>query len=249
MASAPESAQQQRDESSLRAEHWLPEAEGNCVVERRGGEQPEANCQSVSKTKLNSIRPDALASLLAKGEAWNQMLTKEGQGDSGALRCGETVSVAAEMHGVVGDRMAGSWSDVNQGSRSGTSNGVHGQRPEEPFSEGDRVSVGARKRGNARGAKGDRDVEVEERPLRPRKTGVVPARADRAWGTECLLSGRKKKGISTCLWTQEGERKPCCRITFSSRGLTDARKSRVGPSLGEPDAGDPPVRFGRGSGE
>jgi hypothetical protein len=46
-------------------------AEGNCVVERRGGEQPEANDQSINKTMMNSIRPDALASLRLKGEAKN----------------------------------------------------------------------------------------------------------------------------------------------------------------------------------
>jgi hypothetical protein len=47
----------------------LSVAEGNCVVERRGGEQPEVNDQSIIKTMMNSIRPDALASLLLKGEA------------------------------------------------------------------------------------------------------------------------------------------------------------------------------------
>ena len=41
--SAPESAHQPRGESPLRAAHWLPVAGGNCVVERRGGEQPEAS--------------------------------------------------------------------------------------------------------------------------------------------------------------------------------------------------------------
>jgi hypothetical protein len=35
----------------------LSVAEGNCVAERRGGEQPEANDQSVIKTMMNSIRP------------------------------------------------------------------------------------------------------------------------------------------------------------------------------------------------
>jgi len=50
-ASAPESARHPRDESSLLVSHWRPEAEGNCVVERRGGEQPEANHQSVNNKK------------------------------------------------------------------------------------------------------------------------------------------------------------------------------------------------------
>ena len=30
------------------SKHWRPVAEGNCVVERRGGEQPEANYQSAN---------------------------------------------------------------------------------------------------------------------------------------------------------------------------------------------------------
>jgi hypothetical protein len=47
--SAPESAHQQRGESPRRTEHWLSVAEGNCVAERRGGEQPEANNQSIIK--------------------------------------------------------------------------------------------------------------------------------------------------------------------------------------------------------
>jgi hypothetical protein len=33
-------------------------------AEGRGGEQAEANDQSINKTMMNSIRPDALASLL-----------------------------------------------------------------------------------------------------------------------------------------------------------------------------------------
>ena len=33
------------------------------------------------------------------------------------------------MDGVIGDGMAGSWSDVNQGSRPGNNDGVHGLTP------------------------------------------------------------------------------------------------------------------------
>jgi hypothetical protein len=66
---APERAHQQRGESPRRTEHWLSEAEGNCVVERRGGGQPEANNQSIIKTMMNSIRPDALASMRRTSEA------------------------------------------------------------------------------------------------------------------------------------------------------------------------------------
>ena len=76
---APESAHQQQGESPCRAEHWLSVAESNCVVERRGGEQLEANNQSIIKKMMNSIRPDALASLLAKGEAQNGKLPGKGE--------------------------------------------------------------------------------------------------------------------------------------------------------------------------
>lgn len=70
------------------------------------------------------------------------------------------MSVTVGMHGVVGDGMAGSWSDVNEGSQHGGRDAVHGLKPEEATSWGDRVSVVARKRGNARGAKGDRKVKA-----------------------------------------------------------------------------------------
>ena len=74
---------------------------------------------------------------------------------------GETVSVGNGMHGVGGDRMVGSWSDMNQGSRSGKERRSWLQvEPEEPRPEGDRASVVAQKRGNARGAKGGRKVEA-----------------------------------------------------------------------------------------
>jgi hypothetical protein len=57
--------------------------------------------------------------------------------------------------------MVGSWSDMNQGSRSGKErrSWLHIE-PEEPRPEGDRASVVASKRGNARGAKGGRKVEA-----------------------------------------------------------------------------------------
>jgi hypothetical protein len=160
---APESAHQQRGESPLRTEHWLSVAGGNCVVERRGGEQPEVNRQSINTTMMNSIRLSPLASLRCNGEAQNRKPTREGPGNFGDPCCGETVSAAEGMDGVIGDGKAGSWCDVNQGSRAGRRNGVHGPAgagPEEPCPEGDRASVRAKKRGNARGAKGGRKVKA-----------------------------------------------------------------------------------------
>src|SRR5271166_872310 len=88
-ASAPESAHQQWGGSPHRTEHWLSVAEGNCVAERRGGEQPEANDQSIIKKMMNSIRPDALASLLAKGEAQNGSRPGKGERQLRDLTCGK----------------------------------------------------------------------------------------------------------------------------------------------------------------
>ena len=65
------------------------------------------------------------------------------------------------MHGVGGDRMVGSWSDMNQGSRTGKGTALKVcSRPEELYPGGDRASVVAKKRSNARGAKGGRKVEA-----------------------------------------------------------------------------------------
>ena len=110
---------------------------------------------------MNSIRPDALASLLLKGEAETGNRPVKGERQFRDLSLESTVSSKIGMHGVVGDRMVGSWSDMNQGSRSGEErrSWLHGG-PEEPCPEGDRASVVARKRGNARGAKGGRKVEA-----------------------------------------------------------------------------------------
>jgi len=110
---------------------------------------------------MNSIRPDALASLLSKDEAKNGIRPAKGERKIRDLSLESTVSRKIGMHGVVGDRMVGSWSDMNQGSRAGKERRSWLRaEPEEPCPEGDRASVVARKRGNARGAKGGRKVEA-----------------------------------------------------------------------------------------
>ena len=98
---APESAHQQRGESPRRTEHWLSVAEGNCVAERRGGEQPEANNQSIIKKMMNSIRPDALASLRGKGEAQNGSRPEGESGKSATWPAASTVSVGRGCMGWV----------------------------------------------------------------------------------------------------------------------------------------------------
>src|SRR5208282_1258970 len=120
--------------------HWLSVAEGNCVAERRGGEQPEANNQSIIKKMMNSIRPDALASLLGKGEAQNGSRPGKGQWQFRDLDCGEHSERRTGVHGVGGDRMVGSWSDMNQGSLFGKGTAfMTGRGSEEPYPKGDRA--------------------------------------------------------------------------------------------------------------
>jgi hypothetical protein len=69
------------------------------------------------------------------------------------------VSSRIGMHRVVGDRMVRVWSDMNQGSRTGKGTAfMADERPEELCPGGDRASVVAKKRGNARGVKGGRKV-------------------------------------------------------------------------------------------
>jgi hypothetical protein len=109
---------------------------------------------------MNSIRLHRLASQLWNGEAQEPEAGPWRAGNFGDPCCVETVSAAVGIDGVFGDGTAGSWSDVNQGSPAGRRNGVHGRRPEEPCPEGDRASIGAKKRGNARGAKGGRKVKA-----------------------------------------------------------------------------------------
>jgi hypothetical protein len=109
---------------------------------------------------LNSIRPDALASLLLKGEAETGNRPVKGERQFRDLSLESTVSKIGR-HGVIGDRMVGSWSDMNQGSRTGKGTAfMVCRRPQELDPGGDRASVVAKKRGNARGAKGGRKVEA-----------------------------------------------------------------------------------------
>jgi hypothetical protein len=53
------------------------------------------------KTMMNSIRPDALASLLGKGEAQNGSRPGKGERQLRDLACGETVSVGQGCMGWV----------------------------------------------------------------------------------------------------------------------------------------------------
>ena len=73
-SSASASVFGQRGASPLQARALRPVTDGNCVLARGGGKQPEVNDQPV--TKVNSIRPDRAASLLGNGEARTGMTRK-----------------------------------------------------------------------------------------------------------------------------------------------------------------------------
>jgi hypothetical protein len=96
---------------------------------------------------LNSIRPNALASLRNKGEAQNWMPPRVGeQGDSSDSERGQTVSASRRVQAVVGDGMGGSWRDVTQGSSPVERNGADGHWPKMPVPGDDRASIVAKKR-------------------------------------------------------------------------------------------------------
>jgi hypothetical protein len=65
-ASAPVKAIELSGESPVRGLRYRPVAEGNCVNNRKGGEQLDAKEQSV--TNVNSIRPSLSGSVLATRE-------------------------------------------------------------------------------------------------------------------------------------------------------------------------------------
>jgi len=193
---APGSAHRQRGESPLLAPHWVSVAESNCVAERRGGEQLEANCQSIIKTMMKPIRPDTWASLRLKGEAKKRNPVPEGTGNpAAALR--STVSVTADVYRVVGYGMAGSRSDVNQGSRSGKRTEFMAASGPKSRPEGDRAPVVVRKRGNSRGAKGGRKLTIRRTEPEPIKTDVVPQGAVRV-RANAILERSSKSDPTLC---------------------------------------------------
>src|SRR5260221_5542057 len=97
----------------------------------------------------------------------------KGKATSATTLAERTVSARVGMHGVGGDRMARSWSDMNQGSRTGKGTAFMAERPEELCPGGDRASVVAKKRVNARGVKGGRKVETMNKAKKIRNTTNV----------------------------------------------------------------------------
>lgn len=117
-------------------------AGGNCVVARRGGEQPEADLRS--QTKVNPIRFATTVSLRAIGEACRMS-------DNCFL---PHPSSTGEKRVVVDG-----WGE-NAGKVScGRVEICPGRNPRERSRAEVRASIVAMKRGNARGVRGGRKVE------------------------------------------------------------------------------------------
>jgi len=121
-------------------------AGGNCVVARRGGEQPEADLRS--QTQVNPIRFTTTASHRVTGEACRMSGYRSGQDPS--LHARERVVVDG-------------WGE-NAGKVScGSVENCSGRNPRERNRAEVRAIILVMKRGNARGAKGGRKVE-RQRP-------------------------------------------------------------------------------------
>ena len=120
---------------------------------------------------MNPIRPSRSASLLGIGEALDK--TREGSVPWTSLeRFGSLASGHEQRQkvseskcrgwggGVVGDRRVGSVDEISRETRRDR-NGVHGPKGPKSRLVEVRASIVAKKRGNARGAKGCRKVEAQ----------------------------------------------------------------------------------------
>ena len=117
-------------------------AGGNCVAVRRGGEQPEADLRS--QTKVNPIRFTTTASLRANGEA--------------CRTSGNHLSRHPSFNGkrwVVVDGWGENAEKVSYGSIEICS----GRKSRKRHRAEVRAAIVVKKRGNARGVKGGREVE------------------------------------------------------------------------------------------
>ena len=120
-------------------------AGGNCVVVRRGGEQPEADLRS--QTKVNPIRFSTAASLRASGEASGKR----------HIRFLTHSSYRGEKR-AVGDGWGGNAGKVSYGSVEN----CLGRNPRKRGRTEVRAAIVVKKRGNARGVKGGRKVERQK---------------------------------------------------------------------------------------
>ena len=135
------SKQNRRGASPLQVDVLRPVADRNRVAARRGGEHRKANGQSA--TKVNSIRPDCLASLPSYGEARTGILRKP------STLMGNVSKPSTEQ--------SGGW------RRNGRKVRLVKQRdlPGRLIAAGVRAFIVAKKPGNAGGAKGRRKMDAK----------------------------------------------------------------------------------------
>ena len=211
-----------------------PVTESNCAgAIPPGGEQLEVNDQSVTPSSLaggqvNSIRSAVLASLRAKRRSPNKIVPP-------ALREWNASGGEPQM---VGDRMIGNPSDVNQGTTAGGARAGRGQS-----------SRSSEEAGNDRGAKGGRDVVL----------GAVKTSSQKGPGSAARLCARMRRKTGLGVQRRPDSGPPAKQVSGAQACAAGATLlsalSRVPepvhrePRTGKPDAGEPPVRFGWGATE
>ena len=198
--------------------------EGNCVAAMRGGEQPETD--SWSQTKVNSIRHPVRASQRAKGEACRasgEPVTVQGlpKLETGRVGCGWG-----------GNGWKGAWDKWRTRTRC-----------RREGSSAVRAFIVAVKPGNAGGAKGRRKMKTSQ-AVRETASSIA-ARLERG---RTLVQFRARAGVWRPSWERDAR---ASGDTLDQSFLRPWFQDAINLSLveghsstGEPDAGDPPVRFG-----
>ena len=211
-----------------------PVTESNCAgATPPGGEQLKVNDQSVTPGLQAEVHSE-LDSVGGFGEP-----ASEGRSPNKIVRPAlREWNASGRKPQMVGDRMVGSPSDVNQGTTAGGERASRGQSP--------RSSEEA---GNDRGAKGDRDVVL----------GLVGTSSQKGPGSAARLCAwtRRKTGLGVHRRTDSGP--PVTQVSGAGACAAGAillqALNRVPepvhrkPRTGKPDAGEPPVRFGWGATE
>ena len=207
-----------------------PVSERNCIgAISPGGEHREENDQAVTpwranRYNVNSIRSAVLASLRAQGRSPNKIVLP-------ALR---EWSASGREPQMVGDSMDGSQRDVNQGTTAGG---------DERAGRGQSVRS-SWEAGNDRGAKGRRKVVGTAR-LAPSHKGRRSA-ARLCASERVRLAGGRAVGAQ---WAALKGVSGACACAAGALLLNALRRvpepAHREPLTGKPDAGNPPVRFGR----
>ena len=207
-----------------------PVSERNCIgAISPGGEHREENDPAVTPWRsnrhtVNSIRSAVLASLRAKRRSPNEIVLP-------ALREWNASGREPQM---VGDSRVGSQRDVNQGTTAGG---------DERAGRGQRVRSSA-EAGNDRGAKGRRNVVGTAR--------LPPSRKGRCSAVRLCASVRGRRAGVPAVGDQWAALKGVSGVRACAAGallLNALRRvpepAHREPRTGKPDAGNPPVRFGR----